>query len=132
MKLDNYLVVKLRKGIAVLPHPVSEPLADLIAGRFRALSEPTRIRLLDALRDEPASVQALAAAVGTSPQNVSKHLTILVDSGIVSRHRQGTSSIHEIVDDSVFAMCEQVCGAVSERYAELARISSQATPGRKD
>ena len=61
----------------MLPHPLSDSLALLIAQRFRVLAEPTRIRLLDRLRDGEASVQELTETLETSQQNVSKHLGVL-------------------------------------------------------
>ena len=42
-----------------VPHPLPAPLVELIAERFRVLGEPMRIRLLDALREAPATVQEL-------------------------------------------------------------------------
>ena len=61
-------------GVA-LAHPLPADLIELIADRFRVLSEPMRITLLDRLRDGEASVGALSAAVGTS--DLSKHLGVL-------------------------------------------------------
>ena len=58
-------------------HPLPDDLIELIADRFRALSEPTRIRLLDRLRESEATVPELTELIGTTQQNVSKHLRIL-------------------------------------------------------
>ena len=102
-----------------VPHPLPEPLAELIAQRFRVIGEPMRIRLLDRLRDRPASVTELSAALGTTQQNVSKHLGILLGAGIVSRTKQGTSAHYSIVDKSVFELCEQVCGGLRRQIAAL-------------
>jgi len=49
-----------------IPHPLPAPLVELIAERFRVLGEPMRIRLLDALREAPATVQELQRATGAS------------------------------------------------------------------
>ena len=57
-----------------MPHPIPDPLVELIARRFRAMSEPMRIRLLDRLREGEATVAELTEALGASQQNVSKHL----------------------------------------------------------
>ena len=66
-------------------HPLTEEAAGLIAGRFRALSDPTRLRIVDTLRDRgEASVSELTEALGTSQQNVSKHLTFLHAEGFVA------------------------------------------------
>ena len=110
------------------PHPLSEPLVELIAQRFRVLGEPMRIRLLDALRDGPLTVGALQEATGGSQQNVSKHLGVLRDAGLVRRTKEGTFARYEIADESVFAICEQVCGGLRERLAELGAVLDGEVP----
>jgi len=102
-----------------LSHPLPAPLIGLIAQRFRVLSEPMRIKLLDLLRDGPATVQELTEATGSSQQNVSKHLGILLQAGIVSREKRGTSAVYAIADESVFALCDQVCGGLRRQLDEL-------------
>lgn len=104
---------------ASIPHPLPEPLVDLIAGRFRVLGEPTRIRLLDLLREHDATVTELHEALGASQQNVSKHLGVLLQAGIVRRTKQGTSARYAIADDGVFALCEHVCGGLRRQVTEL-------------
>jgi DNA-binding transcriptional ArsR family regulator len=104
---------------ASIPHPLPEPLVDLIARRFRVLGEPTRIRLLDLLRKHDATVTELHEALGASQQNVSKHLGVLLQAGIVRRTKEGTSARYAIADDGVFALCEHVCGGLRRQLTEL-------------
>ena len=109
-----------RKGTAInVPHPLPAPLVELIAERFRVLGEPMRIRLLDALREGPATVQELERATDASQQNVSKHLGVLLRSGLVSRHKEGNFSLYAIADEGVFELCEQVCGGMRRQLDEL-------------
>jgi DNA-binding transcriptional ArsR family regulator len=110
-----------------VPHPIPEALADLVAQRFRVLGDPNRIRLLDALRDGEATVGDLTGRLGTSQQNVSKHLGVLHQAGFVSRTRRGTFCHYAIADDGVFALCEQVCGGVREQVRELDQILTGGT-----
>ena len=105
-----------------LPTPVPEDLAELIARRFRVIGEPMRIRLLDRLREGEASVSQLAVALETTQQNVSKHLGLLFESGIVGRRKAGNHAYYRIVDDSVFDLCEQVCGAVQRQLQQLDQL----------
>jgi DNA-binding transcriptional ArsR family regulator len=105
-----------------LPHPIPEDLADLIARRFRALGEPLRVRALDLLRDQELSVTALAEQLGTSQQNLSKHLAVLVDAGMVARRKDGTHVYYRIADEGVFALCEQVCGSLQSQLATLSKL----------
>ena len=103
-------------------HPLPEPLVDLVAGRFRVLGEPMRIKLLDQLRDGDATVYELQVALGASQQNVSKHLGVLLNAGIVSRTKRGTSSVYSIADQGVFELCDQVCGGLRRHVSELDAI----------
>ncbi|HEU4451060.1 MAG TPA: metalloregulator ArsR/SmtB family transcription factor [Gaiellaceae bacterium] len=105
-----------------LPHPLPEPVAELIARRFRVVGEPMRIRLLDRLRDGEATVGELTEALRTSQQNVSKHLRVLHEAGIVSRRKQGTHTFYAIADESVLALCEEVCGGLQRQFADLATL----------
>jgi DNA-binding transcriptional ArsR family regulator len=102
-----------------VPHPLPAPLVEVIAERFRVLGEPMRIRLLDALREAPATVQELQEATGASQQNVSKHLGLLLRSGLVSRSKEGNFSLYAIADEGVFELCEQVCGGLRRQLDEL-------------
>jgi DNA-binding transcriptional ArsR family regulator len=109
-----------------LPTPVPDELVELIARRFRVLSEPLRIKLLDRLREGEASVNELAAALGASQQNVSKHLTLLAEAGIVGRRKQGTHVYYRIVDEGVLELCEQVCGSLEQQLRALNELVSGA------
>ena len=101
---------------------MNEGSAELIAQRFRALSDPTRLRILDQLRrSEEASVGELTDALGTSQQNVSKHLSALAAEGFVSRRKQGTSSIYRISDPAVLDLCAAVCAGIE---TELERVGA--------
>jgi DNA-binding transcriptional ArsR family regulator len=102
-----------------IPHPLPQPLIELIAQRFRHLGEPMRIALLDRLRDGVATVGELTEATGASQQNVSKHLGVLLGAGIVSRTKRGTSSVYAIADQTVFDLCELVCGGLRRQLDEL-------------
>ncbi|HZD87435.1 MAG TPA: metalloregulator ArsR/SmtB family transcription factor [Gaiellaceae bacterium] len=102
-----------------LPHPLPEDLAELIARRFRALGEPLRVRILDLVRDEELSVSAIADRLGAGQQNVSKHLAVLVESGMLARRKEGNHVYYRIADEGVFALCEQVCGSLQAQLATL-------------
>jgi DNA-binding transcriptional ArsR family regulator len=111
-----------------VPHPLPAPLIELIAERFRVLGEPMRIRLLDALREAPATVQELQQTTGASQQSVSKHLGVLLRSGLVSRRKDGNFSLYAIADDGVFELCEQVCGGIRRQLDELDAVLPPAAP----
>ena len=105
-----------------LPHPLPEPIVELIARRFRVIGEPMRIRILDRLRDGEATVAELTEHLATSQQNVSKHLGVLHQAGILFRRKDGTSTLYAIADESVLALCEQVCGGLQRQFSDLAEL----------
>jgi DNA-binding transcriptional ArsR family regulator len=109
-----------------LPHPLPENLGELIAQRFRALSEPIRIRLLDQLRDGERSVNELAAQLGAGQQNVSKHLAVLATAGILARRKDGNHVYYRIADVAVLGLCQQVCGSLEQQLQTLALIVAGA------
>lgn len=108
----------------LVPHPLPEALVELIAQRFRVIGEPMRIRLLDALRDGPMTINELAEALGATQQNVSKHIGVLAQAGIVGRTKDGTRVRCHIADASVFELCELVCGGLRNQVAELDELLS--------
>lgn len=112
----------LRSTTMSTPSPLPEPLVERIAQRLRAMGEPMRIRILDSLRDGPATAQELTARLGTSPQNISKHLGVLRAAGLVRRERDGAAVLHEIADPTVLSICEQVCGELTREVRELGRL----------
>ena len=105
-----------------LPRPLPDPLIELISRRFRLLGEPMRIRMLDALRGGEASVRDLVEATGASQQNISKHLGVLLEAGIVGRRKQGNRVLYAIADEGIFRLCEEVCGGLQRQVAELNAI----------
>ena len=113
-------------SFAPQPHPLPAPLIELVAQRFRVLGEPMRIRLLDRLRDGDATVGELQAALGASQQNISKHLGILHNAGMVTRTKDGNHTRYSISDPSVFDLCDQVCGGVRRQLAHLDAILQPA------
>jgi DNA-binding transcriptional ArsR family regulator len=105
-------------------HALPDELVELVAERFRALAEPTRIKLLDRLREGEASVHELTDAVGSSQQNVSKHLGVLHHAGIVGRRRSGNFVLYYIVDHGVYSLCESVCGSLRNQLESFRRAVS--------
>ncbi len=109
-----------------LPTPLPPELVELITARFKLLSEPMRIRILDQLREGEQSVGGLAEILDTSQQNVSKHLQALYAGGAVGRRKDGNTVFYGIADPSLLAICEVVCDGVEQRVSELSRIVGQS------
>ena len=86
-----------------------------MAARFRAMGEPLRLRILQQLEEGERSVSALAEGVVSTQPNVSKHLRVLQDAGLVKRRQQGTSVYYSIADAMVFELCDMVCSRLRDR-----------------
>jgi DNA-binding transcriptional ArsR family regulator len=113
-----------------MPHPLPDPLVDLITGPFRVLAEPMRIKQLDHLCAGEATVTELQRALGASQQNVSKHLAILHGAGMVTRTKDGNHARYSVADEGVVELCEQVCGGVRRQLDELdAVLASSRSDG---
>lgn len=111
-----------------LQHPLPDEVVDLIARRFRVMADATRIKLLDRLREGEASVQELTDAVGSTQQNVSKHLGVLADAGIVARRKDGNFTKYRVADEGIWQLCEDVCGSV-ERQLDTLRDALRGASG---
>jgi DNA-binding transcriptional ArsR family regulator len=125
--LIGFIVVEYYLGMP-LAHPLPEAIVELVAERFRVLGEPFRIRLLECLQNGEASVGELTDVVGTSPQNVSKHLNVLFHAGLVARRKEGTASRYSIADESVFRLCEDVCGSLERRAEAMGDLFASTRP----
>ena len=88
-----------------------------VAGYFRALSVPLRLKILNALRQGERNVTELTEACGCSQANVSKHLALLAQGGLIEKAPRGTSTYYRIADPKIYHLCDLVCGQIGKRYA---------------
>ena len=101
---------------------VPSALVEQVAERFRLLSDPTRLRLLNELDDnDELAVGELAERAGVGISNTSKHLHQLERQGIVAKRRSGTTILYRIADPTLAELCELVCSALRRRFAALAQ-----------
>ena len=103
--------LRLGKGGRKMPPEALE----LVAIRFRALGEPMRLRILQSLESREMGVSALSETIGSTQPNVSKHLRVLQDAGLVKRRPQGTSVYYSIADAMVFELCDMICSRLRDR-----------------
>ena len=94
----------------------------LVAARFKVLSEPLRLQILQYLENGESSVTNVTKAVNSTQPNVSKHLKILQDEGFVAKRQEGNTVFYKIADESIFELCDVVCGSLKERFSEKSAI----------
>lgn len=91
----------------------SPELLHLVAERFKALGEPARLEILNALRDGEMTVSDLVVTTGFGQANVSKHLRLLLAHGFLRRRKEGLFSYYALADRHVFRLCDIMCGRLA-------------------
>lgn len=96
---------------------MNREMLELVADRFRALSDPARLRLLNALREGERTVTDLVAETSLGQANVSKHLAFLHQLGYVRRRKEGLFTYYALADKEVFRLCDIMCGRIEAEAA---------------
>ena len=91
-----------------------------VAAYFQALAEPTRLQILNILRSGERNVGELAQMCGFTAANVSRHLALMTQHGLVERQSRGTSAYYRIADPSIFELCDLVCGNIARQMEKTA------------
>lgn len=88
---------------------ISDAVLELMAAKFRMLSDPTRLGILRTLMGGERSVGQVVDQTGQGQANVSKHLKLLLDAGLLSRRKEGLQVFYRICDPMVDELCSLVC-----------------------
>jgi DNA-binding transcriptional ArsR family regulator len=100
-------------------------LLELVAERFKALAEPARLGILNALRRGEMTVTELVEETRLNQANVSKHLRLLHANGFVSRRKEGLFVYYALADNDIFRLCDIMCGRIqSETRARRLALAS--------
>ena len=94
---------------------LNERSLEYVAKYFKALAEPTRLRVLNALRDGEKNVGQLTEISGYTQANISKHLSLLSQYDLVKRESRGNCVFYSIADPGIYELCELVCGQIAKR-----------------
>jgi len=109
------------------PHALSDEAIELVAARFRVLGEPSRLRILQSLRNGELNVSQLVEVTGSTQGNTSRHLQALADAAILGRRREGSNVFYFIADPGIFDLCDAVCGSLQRQFQNHARAFSPAS-----
>lgn len=101
--------------------PVSTDVVQQVAAYFSILSEPMRLKILNLLRDGEKCVQDLVEATATSQANVSKHLKVMLQAGMLARRCEGTAAYYSVTDDLTYELCTLVCDRLATRIEQQAQ-----------
>ncbi len=101
---------------------MSDEALELIASRFKMLSERMRLKLIIALEPGEMNVTQLVGATGGTQANISRHLNSLTEAGILGRRKEGLMVYYSIADNTIFDLCETVCGSLQKKLEASARV----------
>jgi DNA-binding transcriptional ArsR family regulator len=108
---------------------------EQVAAFFAAFAVPMRLRILNALRHGERNVGDLASTLGSGQANMSKHLRLLAQAGIIEKSTRGTSAYYRIADPRTYHLCDLVCvqvGRLLEKQVESKDAFNGAVrPARK-
>jgi len=93
---------------------------EQVAQFFAVFAVPTRLKILNALRDGERNVGDLASALGSGQANTSKHLGVLAQAGLIEKSTRGTSAFYRIADPRVYQLCDLVCAQIGRRLERQA------------
>ncbi len=108
-----------RRTLKVTAQPA--PNAELnavfavVARYFGLLSEPTRLKILHAICQDERSVSGIVDATGATQTNVSRHLALMHQAGVVSRRREGNTVYYLVADPEFVEICRSVCMQIASR-----------------
>lgn len=98
-------------------------MIELVARRFQILGDPCRLRILQSIQDEALTVNQIVETLAGNQPNVSKHLHILFDAGLVARERSGNKVFYSITDPVVFKLCDLICRSTARQAAQVKRYA---------
>ena len=93
----------------------SDQVLAALAAYFQMLSEPSRLKVLRCICVEEKPVSDIVSETGLSQTNVSRHLNMLYDAGMVSRRKEGSSVFYKVVDTSLIEICRTVAVRIASR-----------------
>lgn len=80
---------------------------EFLANRFKLLSEPTRLRILEVICGEERKVSDICERTGLQQANVSKQLQLLRTAGVVACRRVGTCRYYRVTDQELLKLCDR-------------------------
>jgi ArsR family transcriptional regulator len=89
----------------------------------QVLADPKRLRLIDALRDTERSVGQLAEMLGMRYPNLSQHLNVMRDAGLVTSRREGTTIYYRLAYPQITQACDIVRDVLRAQLGDMAALA---------
>jgi len=108
-----------------------DEMLEAVSNRFKLLSEPMRLKILRVLCERERTVQEIVNEVSSSQANISKHLALMHDNGVVNRRKEGLKCYYRIADESIIFACYLISKSVVEnlqdRLSWIQKVNSNLT-----
>ena len=105
------------------PTEEDKRIFDLHARICRTFSHPKRLEILNLLRDGELPVSQLAEQMGVSLANVSQHLAVLRDKGVVVTRREGVSVYYRVSNPKIIQACDLMREVLFEQLAHSGQLA---------
>lgn len=99
----------MKQETTPLKNEVTSKVLERAAELFGVLATPVRLRIIGELCASEKNVSHLLGAIEVSQPNMSRHLSVLYQAGIVTKRRSGANVIYALANDSVVSICKVVC-----------------------
>ena len=117
---------ELNDGVAIIC------CADRSRGRtLSCVSEPARLHLMNALREQERTVGELVDLTALGTANVSKHLQILYAAGFVTRRKEGLFVYYRLAGAHVFRLCDLMCEQIEAEVYQRQDVFALPRLGKK-
>ncbi len=98
--------------------PANDPLTSDAARIARAISHPVRLQILNELRGDGAYVMHLTSVLGRPQANISQHLMVLREAGLVRAIREGMTVLYVVSDPDVLTVVDALLALAKKRAAQ--------------
>jgi len=95
-----------------------DEMLEALSNRFKLLSEPMRLKILRVLCEKEHTVQEIVNQVNASQANISKHLALMHDNGVVNRRKEGLKCYYSIADESIVYACYLISKSIVENLQD--------------
>jgi len=89
----------------------------------KTLADPKRLMILHELRDSERSVGQLASSLELPQSNISHHLAIMRERGIVTARRDGTTIYYSLASPKIGKACDLVQGVLKEQLSNMKSLA---------
>ena len=110
---------------------IGDQVYVLHANVCQTLANPTRLKIINALRDREVAVAELARRTGTSMPNLSQHLAILRQRRVVNTRRQGVTIYYRIANPKILEAFDIMRDVLFAQLAEGRRLVAAVARGRR-